>query len=150
MQGNNFITSLLASGLPGHGTGSASQGLYYLASLLYGDPYALMATEGLHSAIVWEYGVVGLLLWVWWLIAFAWFEWRQVVALRATRYHGLAFAIALWSSVFLFVVCPAGMQVFQDYLSNAALWFCAGIVAKLPVLAGCEPQPDASPRPACA
>jgi hypothetical protein len=126
--------SIRESGALGHGTGSASQGLYYLGSFLYGDPYRLLATEGLFSAITWEHGVTGLVLWVWLMYSVAKHQIRAARAVRSTRFFGVASSIAIWTCLFLFVVAPAGMQVFQEYVSNSCLWLFSGILFRLPTL----------------
>jgi hypothetical protein len=119
------------SGVLAHGTGSASQGQQYLG---VERPHDWVPVEGGYAAIAWEHGIIGLVLVLWWAVLLLRAQYRAVVQLRGTPFHGLGVGIFLWSMAFLFPLTFLGMQVFQDFIPNANFWFWSGVIFKLPDL----------------
>jgi len=123
-----------AFNLLGHGTGSASLGLQYVAKL---DPQAELrpTTEGGYAAVLWEWGIVGLVIWLWWSVRLLRRLWVAKSKLVGSPYYMYGFSIFLYAFFILFAWFYLGLQVYQNYVTQAYLWFLAGVAFKLPQLA---------------
>ncbi|MBI2933650.1 MAG: hypothetical protein HYY16_18560 [Planctomycetes bacterium] len=128
--------AIAASGLFGHGTGTASQGSQYV--MTRGGPGAraehINPVESGFGAFAWEHGVVGLGLVLWWMVALLADQLRAARELRHGRWLGLGAAIFLWSALFLGPITLWGIQGFQDFVVNSHLWFWSGVLLALPAL----------------
>ena len=124
------------SGFSGHGTGTASLGLLYLQPYLTEAQMVRYApqVEGGYAAVLWEWGIVGLVLWCWWTVALVWAMFRAVSQVRGSRFFWLALSIAICVTLVLFPYFSLGMQVYQNYLTQALLWFMVGLVFRFPSL----------------
>jgi hypothetical protein len=127
----------------GHGTGSASLGLQYVAKL---DPRAVISysVEGGYAAVLWEWGVIGLVFWMWWSVRLLWKLWVVSTKVAGTAYHLFAFSAFLYAFFILIAWFYLGMQPYQNYTTQAYLWFLAGIAFKLPLLARTQAESAAS------
>jgi hypothetical protein len=133
---SSIISSYKSSGLRGHGTGTASLGLQYVGSYDAAQENTnVYYTEGGFSSVLWEWGVVGLILWLFWSILLMVKLVQKVRELRFTRFYWIAVAVALYSFFLLFAWFYLGMQVYQQYVAQAFLWFMVGVVFRLPQLA---------------
>jgi hypothetical protein len=141
-----IISAYKSSGLIGHGTGTASLGLQYIKSYETGQEIEnvyeagqkstrFYNTEGGFSSVLWEWGGVGLALWLFWSILLMVKLVQKVRELRFTRYYWIAVAVALYSFFLLFAWFYLGMQVYQQYVAQSFLWFMVGVVFRLPQLA---------------
>jgi hypothetical protein len=125
--------ALESNALIGHGTGTNSLGLQYVASYeaeqrMPGNYHV----EAGFAAVIWEWGVVGLCLWLWWSVLLVVKLIQKVMTLRFTRYYWLGVSIALFAFFLLFPWFYMGMQVYQQYVTQAFLWFMVGLVFRLP------------------
>jgi hypothetical protein len=130
-----------ASGPMGHGTGTASLGLQYVmqASPQYaGNLYHI---EGGYAAVLWEWGVVGLVLWVWWSGLLMLHLLRKITSLVATQYYWFSVVTAVCLFIIIFPWFSMGMQIYQNYLTQAFFWFLVGVLFRLPDLPAAEPLP---------
>lgn len=130
------------SGLIGHGTGSSSLGLQYVAPLLpEEEAYKFRdQIEGGYAVVLWEWGVVGLVLWLWWSLVLLKAMVQIVRKLRGTHYFWLGTTISLCIFCILFPSFSMGMQIYQNYLTQAFLWFLMGLLFRLPELAAQGPE----------
>ena len=118
----------------GHGTGSGSLGLQYVAPLLpEAEAYKFRdQVEGGYAAVLWEWGIVGLALWLWWSLLLLKLMIQTVWGLRNTRFFWLATTIAICIFAILFPSFFMGMQIYQNYLTQAFLWFLIGMLFRFP------------------
>jgi hypothetical protein len=130
-----------AFGLVGHGTGSASVGLQYVAKL---DPQARLRStvEGGYAAVLWEWGIVGLVIWLWWSGRLLRRLWVAKSKLVGSPYYMYGFSIFLYAFFILIAWFYLGLQIYQNYVTQAYLWFLAGVAFKLPQLA--KPPADSA------
>lgn len=133
----DILRAFQSSGLIGHGTGTASLGLQYIASYWggWGNP-ALYNVEGGYASVIWEWGIVGLVLWLLWSVFLLMKLIGTVRKLRPTPFYWLAISVTLYSFFQLFLWFYLGIQVYQQYVAQAFLWFLAGVVFRLPSIAG--------------
>lgn len=121
----------------GHGTGTASLGLQYVAAH---SPGAAIeeSVEGGYAGVLWEWGVVGLALWLWWSLSLVRCLWRASMKVAGTPYHLFSIGMLLYAFFLLFPWFFLGFQIYQQYVAQAFLWLFAGMALKLPVLADQE------------
>lgn len=144
----NNVDAYQRGGLLGHGTGSASLGRQYLTPFLSEQQaYQYRAqTEGGYASVLWEWGVVGLVLWVWWSLALMKALYTATRQSAGTRFFWVAASISVCVFIVLFPIFYMGMQVYQNYVTQALLWFLVGMVlrftsiAQTPEIVG-QPQP---------
>jgi len=88
-----------------------------------------------YGALVWEWGLVGLAIWIWWGLSLMRQSLRITLALAGTRFFWLAATISylLFSIIFLWLFL--GLQVYQNYVTAAFVWFLAGVLLGLPKIA---------------
>lgn len=127
----------------GHGTGSASLGLQYVMPLLpEQEAYKYRPqVEGGYAAVLWEWGIVGLVLWLWWSLLLLKVMAQAVWKLRGTRFFWLSLTLAVCIFVVLFPSFFLGMQIYQNYLTQAFLWFLIGMLFQLRGMPAAEPAP---------
>ena len=137
---HSTIFALEESGWIGHGTGSSSLGLQYVAPLLpEAEAYKFRdQVEGGYAVVVWEWGIVGFVLWLWWSLLLLKIMIQTVWRLRDTRFFWLAGTIALCIFAVLFPNFFTGMQIYQNYLTQAFLWFLIGMLFRLPMFVADE------------
>ena len=129
-----FVRAFQSSGVIGHGTGTASLGLQYIASYRAGQvTEGVYNTEGGYASVLWEWGVVGLCLWLLWSVLLILRLFQKVRELRYTRYYWLGFSVTLYSFFLLFPHFYLAHQVYQQYVAQAFLWFLVGMVFRLPL-----------------
>jgi hypothetical protein len=124
-------------GAIGAGTGAGSLGLQYLGE---GSSQGLITgvaqVEGGYASVGQQWGLIGLLLWLGWTIAWTGRLWRCSKGARGTPLAGLGLLITSWVVIFLFVSFVGGFQSFQNYYTNAYLWVFFGIVFAFPAIIG--------------
>jgi len=132
---NDITRAISSGGLIGHGTGTASLGLQYVYDV---DPYtdgrSLIWVEGGYAAVLWEWGLIGLILWLWWSVTLMWKLVQKIVGLRGTPLYWLSIGIVLNAFFTLFAWFYLGMQIYQNYTTQAFLWFTIGLLFNLPTL----------------
>jgi O-antigen ligase len=124
------------SGLFGHGTGTESLGLPYLYHIdLYEDfDTGLYRVEGGYASVLWEWGVVGLILWLLWTSAVVWGLARQSRLLKGTGWYAMVVCTTIYALFLLFPWFYMGLNFYQQYVAQAYLWFMIGVVYRLPSL----------------
>ena len=118
-------------GVIGAGTGAGSIGLQYLGE---GSSTGVEQVEGGYAAVGQQWGLIGLLLWLGWTMAWAGRLWRCSKGARGTPFGGVGLLITSWVVIFLFVSFVGGFQSFQNYYANAYLWIFFGIVFAFPAI----------------
>ena len=138
------VRAFSLGGWLGHGTGSASLGRQYLSEFLSSEQVFRYRTqvEGGYASVLWEWGVVGLILWIWWTAALMVVLFNRVRRLRGTRFFWLAVSVSICLFMLLFPIFYMGMPVYQNYVTQAMLWFAAGLVLRLPEAARTPEAPD--------
>ena len=118
----------------GHGTGSGSLGLQYVAPMLPEiEAYKFRTqVEGGYAVVLWEWGIVGLVLWLWWSLLLLKVMVQTVWILRGSRFFWLSATVAICVFAILFPSFFMGMQIYQNYLTQAFLWFLVGTLFRLP------------------
>ncbi len=115
------------AGWTGHGLGSNSLGLYFIGLQTTGE-------EPGYAALVWEYGIAGLVLWLA-LMGTVWVRsLRAYRRLRGTPYQALGLAVVALVS-FAFIYQYIGYQILQNYLVTIYFWTFAAMLFALQRLA---------------
>ena len=120
-------------GLVGTGTGQESLGKQYIYGGEGNNPYGLYLVEAGYGSVAVEWGLVGLVLWLWWTIA--WLA-RLALCTRAAlgdRIAAFGIVVTAWFFFLMFVAFLGGIANFQNYINNVFLWFLSGLVFALPV-----------------
>ena len=123
----------------GYGTGTASLGMQYVTRMIGGEGPQVAVENGYGNLLV-EMGVLGPILWLFWVLALLYSGWKVVRQLRETVYFPLAFAIWWYAAVLLIMLVHFGLPAYQNYVNNAYLWLLIGVLYRLPKLAQ-MPQP---------
>ena len=126
----------------GYGTGTASLGTQYVASLL-GQPQINNWVENGWGSIVLEMGILGPILWLIWSGSLLYYAWKIVRDLRGTVYFPVALSIFWYAFLLLIPFTYGGLPPYQNYVMNAYFWVLIGILFRLPYVAR-TPDGDAS------
>ena len=118
----------------GHGTGVSSLGMQYVSRFL-DQPMPDVGVESGYGTLIVEMGILGPILWIFWVSVILWYGWKIVKQLRATVYFPIAFAIWWYAVVDLVLLMYFGMQTYQNFVNNAYLWLLIGVLFRLPKLA---------------
>ncbi|HXF05761.1 MAG TPA: hypothetical protein VNM72_10150 [Blastocatellia bacterium] len=134
----DILKAVRQSGVVGHGTGTASLGLQYVYDLdyMYADQIYPYAIEGGYASVIWEAGLLGLAVWLWWTTRLVIAGVQTTRLLRGSRFHWLGISLSIFIFCFLFPYFFLGMQVYQNYVTNAYHWFLCGLLFRLPALIG--------------
>jgi hypothetical protein len=135
----DVVRSLQLGGVIGQGTGQESLGKQYLSGGQDAGGVALYQVEGGYAAVIVEWGVIGVLLWLAWTVA--WMV-RQIRTVRATRDGPLPSVgpvVVVWTAFFLFIGFIVGYQIFQNYVANAYFWLLSGLLFGAAALAKEKP-----------
>jgi hypothetical protein len=119
-------------GLVGQGTGDQSLGKQYLFGGAAYSNVGLYDIEGGYAATAVEWGVIGLILWILWTMAWTHRLWINVKRVRGTTVAAPSLVLFAWVVVALFPAFFIGYQTFQNFLWNAHFWLLSGVVAGLP------------------
>ena len=128
----------------GYGTGMNSLGMQYVARLT-GAPVPTIGVESGYGALIVEMGILGPILWLFWVFALLLSAWKVVNQLRQTVYFPIAFAIWWYAIVLLVMLVYFGLNAYQNYVNNAYLWLLIGVLYRLPKLAQ-MPEPVPVPK----
>jgi hypothetical protein len=128
----------------GYGTGVSSLGSQYVSRFLNEPPPNVSVESGYGTLIV-EMGLLGLILWVFWVSVLLWTGWRVLRQLRQTVYFPIGFAIWWYAVVLVVLLMYFGIVAYQNFVNNAYLWLLIGILFRLPKLAQ-MPQPIPTPK----
>jgi O-antigen ligase len=103
----------------------------------------LYQVEGGYAAVAVEMGAIGLALWLAWSIAWVGRQWRCIRAARGRHAAASGFVLFGWMLSFLFVGFVVGLQVFQNFVTNAYFWLLSGVIFAIPfTVAGSSPAAD--------
>ena len=138
-QWSDIVRAFQSSGILGHGTGTASLGLQYVFRGSENLGSGLYHVEGGYASVIWEWGIIGLLVWVSWSLVLLTDVVRRIVSLRNSRFFWLGLGIGFYVFFILFAWFYLGMQVYQNYITQAFLWLLVGVLFRLPMLAR-EPE----------
>jgi hypothetical protein len=127
--------------LYGDGTGTASLGMQYVATLLGQAPISFWVENGWGTLIL-EMGILGPILWIAWTSSLLYFSWKVVRQLRGTIYFPVALSIFWYSFVLLVPFSYNGLAPYQNYVMNAYLWLLTGVLFRLPDLARNQQSPQ--------
>jgi hypothetical protein len=120
--------------LYGYGTGTASLGIQYVASILRAPPTGVSVENG-YGQLVIEFGIFGLLLWVVLGASISISAWKIVKQLRGSPWFPIAFVIFWFIFMLFFPIGYNSLAFYQDFLVNAYFWILIGILYRLPSLA---------------
>ena len=130
--------------IEGYGTGVNSLGMQYVERFI-DVPMPNIGVESGYGSLIVEMGILGPVLWLFWVSVLLWSSWKVVKQLRQTVYFPLAFAIWWYSIVLLIMLVYFGLPAYQNYVNNAFLWLLIGVLYRLPKLAQ-MPQPVPMPK----
>ncbi len=119
-------------GILGRGTGQESLGKQYLLGGSESSSAGLYSVESGYGSLAAEWGIVGLGLWIWWMVAWLGRGWSSVRASRGDPLGATSLVLFSWMFLLLVFQFYAGIPVFQNYFTNAYLWLFSGIVFALP------------------
>jgi hypothetical protein len=129
----------------GHGIGTASLGVGYVALLLH-KPLPGIAVESGFGCLVLEMGFLAPLLWL--IMAFAILRsaWKALRSVQGSPLYPVAFSIFWFSFILLIPQMAGGLSAYQNYIVNAYFWLLLGILFKVPELAAQVHADDSSQR----
>jgi hypothetical protein len=128
----------------GTGTGTTSLGAQYVARF-FDVPMAEIGGENGFATLMVEMGILGPVLWIFWVAAALWSMWKVVKQIRQTVYFPIGFAIWWYCIVSLVLLFYLTMTAYQDFVNCAYMWLLIGVLYRLPKLAQ-MPQPIPIPR----
>jgi hypothetical protein len=132
---SNFRSALQFPDWPyGYGVGTASLGVQYLSMLLAAPPSPVPPLENGYATLLLEFGILGLVLWLIWTLAFIISGWRAVRSLAKTRLFPVGFSIWFFAFILLLPFTYGGIAPYQNFVLNAYLWLFVGILFRLPSL----------------
>jgi hypothetical protein len=118
----------------GHGIGTASLGIGYVA-LVLGKPLPGIGVESGFGALLLELGFLGPILWVILALSIVYHLWRVVRRLTDTPLYPLGFSIFWYAALLLLPFTYGSLTSYQNYVMNAYLWLLIGVLFRLPDLA---------------
>ena len=117
----------------GRGIGTSCLGLQYVTRIL-GVPAPRVGVENGYGALILEFGILGLVLWIIWTLSLVIAAGRLVLKLKGTWAFPVGLSIA-WFACFLLFPCTWGSLVlYQNFILNAYLWLLVGVLFRLPTL----------------
>jgi hypothetical protein len=123
--------------LLGHGIGTSSLGVQYVAKIVgpeVDDSIHRMNLEEGFATLLFELGILGPILWLIWTGTFVYASWKAVLQVKGTSTFPLAICIWWFGLVLLFPMTFAGFAPYQNYVYNAYFWLLTGILFSLPRL----------------
>lgn len=130
--------------ISGLGTGTSSLGAQYV-SRSFDVPMVEIGGESGFATLISEMGILGPVLWTFWVVIALFAMWKIVSRVRETVYFPIAFAIWWYCVVTLVLLFYLTATAYQDFVNCAYLWLSIGVLFRLPRLAQ-MPQPVPIPR----
>ena len=84
--------------------------------------------EGGYGTVAIEWGMLGLVLWILWSVAWIREQSRRILQARGSPWAGVGLVLVAYAVYYLFFWFFAGMQQFQDYIGNAYFWLFSGMI----------------------
>jgi len=132
------LNLIFTAGLLGHGTGAVALGKQYLERRL-GISVTPPASENGFADRAWTYGIVGLAIWVWLLVALLIALW-QAGQKTPEPQRNLFIKIIFSYALFWFTAIQLLGSALQDYLFQSYFWFAVGMALRCPYWAEAAPQ----------
>ena len=126
------IEGMQIGGLVGQGTGKESLGKQYILGGAEASSAGLFSVESGYGSLAIEWGVIGLGLWITWMLAWFAHGWSRVRAARGGRLGAVGLVLYSWMFVLLWIQFFAGIAIWQNYITNAFFWLFSGVVFVLP------------------
>lgn len=126
------IEGMELGGLIGRGTGNQSIGLQYIVGGEERSPSGIYVVEGGYATVAVEWGIIGLVLWIYWTVAWTRRQWESIKAVRGTSLAATGLVLFALNIFFLFLGFFGGFQGFQNYFANAYFWLLSGLIFGLP------------------
>jgi hypothetical protein len=123
-------------GVVGRGTGAQSVGRQYLN--LDASTSAIDVESG-WAGIAIEWGVFGLVIWVWWVFAWVRHAFRAARLSAEAPSGPIALVLAAFLALMILAYFSLGMGQFENYVTNAFFWLFSGMC-----FAGATYRSDAS------
>lgn len=123
----------LRDSLLGHGTGTASLGKQYATGVeLYNSSSpGIYSVEGGYAMVAWEWGAIGLALWLALTIGLVVTLVRRLGRLRNSPDFMLVATLIAYIACVLFPYFYLGGQVYQNYVTQSFLWLFTGVAFQL-------------------
>jgi len=121
----------------GHGIGTQTLGVQYVAKIVGKDVDDSIGRFNLESgwaALIWEQGIVGLILWLAWATSLVFSVFKVTMKLKGTWAFPLAISILWFDFYLLFPRTFGGLVGYEDFVLNAYFWLLVGVVFRLPAL----------------
>ncbi|MGA9883786.1 MAG: hypothetical protein WBQ34_08715 [Candidatus Acidiferrales bacterium] len=134
----NLLDAFKEHWIVGSGTGTASLGTQYVASLL-GQPAPNVSVEEGFGTLIVEMGILAPLLWLLWAGAVLYYSWKVVRRLSGTRFFPLGIAIVWYAFLLTFPLTYDAIVAYQNFVSNIYMWLTLGILYRLPEIAANSP-----------
>jgi hypothetical protein len=123
--------------LIGHGIGTQSLGVQYVARLVGQDVDDSINRYNLESGwalLIFELGILGPILWVAWTSSFIFAAGAAALRVKGTAMFPVALSIFWFSFLLLIPLSFVGMSPYQNFVLNAYFWLLAGVLFRLPTL----------------
>jgi hypothetical protein len=137
---NNFLLAFTdRDWVVGHGIGTQSLGVQYVAKLVgqdVDDSIGRFNLENGWATLIWELGVLGPILWVLWSVSFVYAAWKATMRVKGTPLFPVALSIFWYAFLLLLPLSFEGLSGYQNFVINAYFWVLAGILFRLPKLVG--------------
>lgn len=117
----------------GHGIGTASLGAQYVSRILQ-VPTTGLATESGYGILILELGVLGPILWLVWTLSLVFEAYKVAIKLKGTWAFPVALSILWFAFLLLFPLTWSGLDLYENFVTNAYFWLLIGILFKLPIL----------------
>lgn len=114
----------------GYGIGTTSLGTQYVER--YFGSVRERAVESGFGTLVVEFGILGLILWLYMSACILRESWKVVRYVRVSAFFPIALAFFWFQFLVLLPYTYAGMQAYQDYMNNSYLWLLTGMLFRLP------------------
>lgn len=147
----NIWKGIDGGGVFGTGTGMESIGKLYVLRSGTSDNKGLFITESGYGSVAVEWGAIGLILWLVWVVSWLGRQFGSARATRAGPARTVAVVLSSWVFIFLVIQFYAGIGVFQNYVANLFFWLFSGVIFGMPRLdpgRGHTAIPDVLPLPA--
>jgi hypothetical protein len=125
--GANVVAGIRHGGLVGRGTGTETLGKRYLNDAPLGSE-----TESGWGSIAAEWGIVGLLVWSFWVVAWTRMAFKKR-SLRSAPADPIRPVIACYIVVVLIVTFSLGLGFFENYIANIFFWLLSGVAFSVPI-----------------
>lgn len=121
----------------GHGTGTQSLGVQYVARLTGEAANAALPQMWLeegYANMITEFGILGPILWLGWTLSFIYAGWKAALRVKGTSTFPVAISILWFGFLLLFPFTYGGIAPYQNFVLNAYFWLLAGVLFRLPTL----------------